>query len=407
MLNFIVNWYIIMIYQLFRGILIMSNATEFEMRRRERRRRERLRKKRIRAAIIFIVLIAIIIVVAVAVSMKKGNNEQQNTNNVSIETTENPENVVPTVEPVQTSTLNIPPATEESNLLQIVEDSVQEKRCYLTFDDGPTENITPQILDTLRKYNIKATFFEVGSLIDSNFDMARRVYEEGHLIANHSDGHNYEKLYASTDTFINEVNACFQKIDAVTGGTQTMKLVRFPGGSYKSSADSFSPVKQECKAVVKENGYYYCDWNALNGDAEGKKKDAQGLLDYLKSNMPEGQNVVILMHDASAKQTTADALPMIIEYLISEGYTFHRLDDINYQAAVTTIAPESGETATTTTSTDTTNTTSPTSTTNPTADTSNVQNSNTQSATDEPAQAQNTQNVTPAPAQSGTAIIIQ
>lgn len=243
--------------------------------------------------------------------------------------------------------------------------------------------------------------------------MARRVYEEGHLIANHSDGHNYEKLYASTDTFINEVNACFQKIDAVTGGTQTMKLVRFPGGSYKSSADSFSPVKQECKPVLKENGYYYCDWNALNGDAEGKKKDAQGLLDYLKSNMPEGQNVVILMHDAAAKQTTADALPMIIEYLISEGYTFHRLDDINYQAAVTTIAPESGETATTATSTDTsntastTNTTNPTSTTNPTADTSNVQNSNTQSATDEPAQAQNTQNVTPAPAQSGTAIIIQ
>ena len=73
-----------------------------------------------------------------------------------------------------------------------------------------------------------------------------------------------------------------------------MRLVRFPGGSYKSSADSFSPVKQECKKVLKENGYYYCDWNALNGDAEGKKKDAQGLLDYLKSNMLSGQNVVIL-----------------------------------------------------------------------------------------------------------------
>ena len=175
-------------------------------------------------------------------------------------------------------------------------------------------------------------------------------------------------------------------------------------------------MQTECKKVLKENGYYYCDWNALNGDAEGKKKDAQGLLDYLKSNMPEGQNVVILMHDAAAKQATADALPMIIEYLISEGYTFHRLDDINYQAAVTTIAPESGETATTTTSTDTTNTasttnptntTNPTSTTNPTADTANAQNSNTQSATDKPVQAQNAQNITPAPAQSGTAIIIQ
>ena len=77
----------------------------------------------------------------------------------------------------------------------------------------------------MRKYNIKATFFEVGSLIDSNFDMARRVYEEGHLIANHSDGHNYEKLYASTDTFINEVNACFQKIDAVTGAINQVQTV--------------------------------------------------------------------------------------------------------------------------------------------------------------------------------------
>ncbi len=67
---------------------------------------------------------------------KKGNNEQQNTNNVSIEATENPENVIPTVEPVQTNTLNIPPATEENDLLQIVKNSVQEKHCYLTFDDS-------------------------------------------------------------------------------------------------------------------------------------------------------------------------------------------------------------------------------------------------------------------------------
>ncbi len=138
------------------------------------------------------------------------------------------------------------------------------------------KNITPQILDTLRKYNIKPRSLKSVHLSTQTL-ICRRVYEEGHLIANHSDGHNYEKLYASTDTFINEVNTCFQKIDAVTGGTQTMKLVRFPGGSYKSSADSFSPVKQECKPVLKENGYYYCDWNALNGDAEGKKKDAQGL----------------------------------------------------------------------------------------------------------------------------------
>ena len=124
----------------------MSNATEFEMRRRERRRRERLRKKRIRAAIIFIVLIAIIIVVAVAVSMKKGNNEQQNTNNVSVEATENPENVVPTVEPVQTNTLNIPPATEENDRFKSLK--IQQKKALLSLlsDDGPQKNITSKFL---------------------------------------------------------------------------------------------------------------------------------------------------------------------------------------------------------------------------------------------------------------------
>ena len=57
--------------------------------------------------------------------------------------------------------------------------------------------------------------------------MARRVYEEGHLIANHSDGHNYEKLYASTDTFINEVNACFQKLTQLQAALKQCDLYVF------------------------------------------------------------------------------------------------------------------------------------------------------------------------------------
>lgn len=379
----------------------MSYATEFELRRRERIRRQRRRKKRIRAAILLIALVGIIIIISVAVSMNGGNNEQTSDLTAQNEATQAPEDVVPTVEPSVAPALNIPAPSEEADLLEIVESSVQEKRCYLTFDDGPTTNITPQILDTLRRYNIKATFFQVGSLIDSNYDMARRVYEEGHLIANHSDGHNYEKLYASTETFINEINTCFDKIDKVTDGTQAMKLVRFPGGSYKSSADSYSPVKQDCKILLKENGYYYCDWNALNGDAEGKKKDAQGLLSYLKQNIPLGDNVVVLMHDAAAKQSTADALPLIIDYLISEGYTFHRLDDINYQSQTTAIDPQNGAAYT---SGETTATTSDGAT-----DVATPNNSDTAAATASPevSQAPATPIPTPAPAKSGQAIIIQ
>ncbi len=320
----------------------MSTASDFERRRRERRRRERLRKKRIRAAIILIAFICIIVLICVGVSTCSNNNSENTPeNNASIETTMTPE-VVPTFAPVVS---NIPLPSENNNLMDIINNSVQAKRCYLTFDDGPTKNITPQILDVLRRYNVKATFFQVGSLIDANPDMARRVYEEGHLIANHSNGHNYEKLYASTDAFINEINECHEKIKSVTGEENYFKLVRFPGGSFKSSADSYSDTKQECKKVLAEYGFYYCDWNALNGDAEGRKKDADELLEYLKDTMDLGENVVILMHDASAKQATADSLAKTIEYLRGQGYTFHRLDDIEYEM-VATPAPTDSATST-------------------------------------------------------------
>lgn len=326
----------------------MSTSSEFESRRRERRRRERLRKKRIRAAVILIALIGVIAILCVAVSTcKKRNEPSQPTDTVQTETTAAPEELaVPTVAP--TSALTIPAASEKNNLMEIIDESGQKKRCYLTFDDGPTENITPQILDVLRRYNVKATFFEVGSLIKANPDVARRVYEEGHLIANHSNGHNYEKLYASTESFINEINECYEIIKSVTGEAEPFKLIRFPGGSYKSSADSYSPVKQECKTVLKENGFYYCDWNSLTGDAEGKKKNASELLAYLKQNLDTSESTVVLMHDAAAKQNTADALASVIEYLMSEGYTFHRLDEIDYTASVTSTT---GETASSVSST--------------------------------------------------------
>lgn len=326
----------------------MSTSSEFESRRRERRRRERLRKKRIRAAVILIALIGVIAILCVAVSTcKKRNEPSQPTDTVQTETTAAREELaVPTVAP--TSALTIPAASEKNNLMEIIDESGQEKRCYLTFDDGPTENITPQILDVLRRYNVKATFFEVGSLIKANPDVARRVYEEGHLIANHSNGHNYEKLYASTESFINEINECYEIIKSVTGEAEPFKLIRFPGGSYKSSADSYSPVKQECKTVLKENGFYYCDWNSLTGDAEGKKKNASELLAYLKQNLDTSESTVVLMHDAAAKQNTADALASVIEYLMSEGYTFHRLDEIDYTAGVTSTT---GETASSVSST--------------------------------------------------------
>ncbi|MCD8181697.1 MAG: polysaccharide deacetylase [Firmicutes bacterium] len=304
----------------------MSTASDFERNRRARRRRARLRKKRIRAAIILIAFIAVIIIVCVAVSNCKNNGEQID----AAEATLSPEELVPTPIPAE-STLAIPDPSEENNLLQIIADAGQTKYCYLTFDDGPTEEIAPQILDVLRRYNVKATFFEVGSLIESNPDIARRVYEEGHLIANHSYGHNYEKLYASTDSFITDILQCESAIASVTDGEVPFRLIRFPGGSYEEG--DYASIKQDCIQTLRDNNYYYINWNCANGDAQGKTKDAEDLLEFLKESSAGYNNLIVLMHDASSKQSTVDALGSIIEYLSGEGYTFHRLDDIDYQGS--------------------------------------------------------------------------
>lgn len=200
------------------------------------------------------------------------------------------------------------------------------KICYLTFDDGPNISITPQVLDVLRRYDVKATFFMVGTLIESNYDVARRIHEEGHLLANHSYSHNYKNLYSSTDAFMTEISKTEELIKSVTDTDEEYyPLIRFPGGSY--NAGTYKEQKQLIKEHLNALGYYHCDWNSLNGDAEGTRKDADGLFEYFKKNTNTNKNAVVLMHDAISKQATVDSLPKIIEYMKENGYTFLRLDE--------------------------------------------------------------------------------
>ena len=85
------------------------------------------------------------------------------------------------------------------------------KIAYLTFDDGPSLKATPLILDILNEYDIKATFFVLGSMAENNPDMLKRIHEEGHKIGNHSYSHNYKYIYKSVDNFLEDCKS-FQKI---------------------------------------------------------------------------------------------------------------------------------------------------------------------------------------------------
>ena len=312
-------------------------------RQAERRRRQRRRQKRYRAIFLLVCFIAIIVLIIVAISSCIHRLSSKSDND-TVEVSPTPiTSIEPTAEPQALNGIPLP--SEENDLLKIIEAADENggvKTCYLTFDDGPSSEVTASILDTLRRYNVKATFFEVGSIIKSNPDMARRVFEEGHLIANHSQSHNYDNLYASESSFINEVQKAEDAITTVCGEAPKMKLFRFPGGSY--NAGDHASEKQTYKKTLADAGYYYIDWNSLTGDAEGRTKNAEELLGYLQSNIDTDYSAVVLMHDASTKKATAEALASVIEYLMSEGYTFKRLDEIDYHPSSTSSSSSSSST---------------------------------------------------------------
>lgn len=199
------------------------------------------------------------------------------------------------------------------------------KRVFLTFDDGPSAKVTPQILDILERENIKATFFVLGSRVEFNPDILKREYKEGHYIANHGYSHKYSEIYSSTQAVIDEYTKTEQAIKTALGKTDyESHLFRFPGGS---TGGKYKDLKSEAKALLRENNIAHIDWNALSGDAAGKKTK-EDMLAYVKETMGTKNNVIILMHDAGDKQATADMLPELIAYLREQGYEFKSFNDI-------------------------------------------------------------------------------
>jgi peptidoglycan-N-acetylglucosamine deacetylase len=197
--------------------------------------------------------------------------------------------------------------------------SSNEKEAFLTFDDGPTKGITSEILDILRQKQVKATFFVIGKMVESNEDILLREKEEGHAIANHSFSHDYKYLYADPNNFVEDINRADAELKSILEGYNS-KLIRFPGGSFGKEREIY-------RQAITDAGYHYIDWNSLNGDAEGKGNwPVEKLIQNIKATSAGKNKLVILMHDAPLKMTTVQALPQIIEYLKSQGYSFKTLE---------------------------------------------------------------------------------
>lgn len=195
------------------------------------------------------------------------------------------------------------------------------KKVYLTFDDGPSQN-TELILDILKEYNVKATFFVIGSNNEYSRSLYKRIVDEGHTIALHSYTHRYSKIYASLDAYKEDLQKISDLVYDATGVRS--KFIRFPGGS--SNKVSHVSMRDIIKYVVGE-GYTYFDWNVINGDATGKAYTVDELVENVFNDCGKYDTNIILMHDAESKTSTVEALPKILDRLIEEGYLILPIDE--------------------------------------------------------------------------------
>lgn len=219
----------------------------------------------------------------------------------------------------------LPQLTQEgkSNLENIYHSDT--KRVFLTFDDGPSETVTPVVLDTLKKENIKATFFLLGSRVELNPELVKREYNEGHYLASHGYSHVYSQIYASPQSVIDEYNRSVTAIRNAIGEQEyNPHLFRYPGGYW---GGKYAEVKKQAKQLLDENDILHIDWNALTSDAAGAKTTEQFIAE-LEKTVPKHNSIVVLMHDAGNKQATANALPTIIKYFRDRGFEFENFYSI-------------------------------------------------------------------------------
>lgn len=306
----------------------MDNLYDFTNKRK-------LNKKHILLAIlciVFLILFAFIICRAINVSILKFGSENdaekmknmQDTENKEIENQVVQNEVIESEEKEKNIERFKSLSSDELDKIEKIYNHSDTKRVFLTFDDGPTKQVTPYILDVLKQKNVKANFFVLGYRVDQNPDIVKQEYDDGNFIGNHTYSHKYSSLYESIDSFFNEFNNTQQSIRNATGNSNYNSLVcRLPGGS---TGGPYNDIKKDIKSKLKEQGIGNIDWNALTNDADGAKTK-ETIMSNFYSTIEDKTSIVLLMHDSADKILTYETLPDIIQYLQDNGYKFETIYD--------------------------------------------------------------------------------
>ena len=195
----------------------------------------------------------------------------------------------------------------QGNIIRQVRLSSQKKVVALTFDDGPSPNITPQVLDILKKNNIKATFFLIGRNLKQFPKIGQQIVADGHTVGNHT-WHHWRHLMMDF-TAAHEIEDTAALIYEVTGVKTS--LFRPPNGFLNNGLADYALKQKE--AVVL--------WSVDSGDWRGSRASVDGLVNRVVEGVKPGG--IVLMHDGGGDRSrTVQALPKIIEELTRRGYEF-------------------------------------------------------------------------------------
>lgn len=195
---------------------------------------------------------------------------------------------------------------------------------YLTFDDGPSSDITPRILDVLSQKNVKATFFVV-HFSEKNAELVKRENKDGHTVALHGYTHTYSEVYQSADSCLNNFRNIQEQVYQTIG--KRPNIIRFPGGSSNTISKKYCPgVMTEVTERALNEGFRYFDWNVDSDDA-GHAKTKEDVYNNVTSKIKEHKENVVLMHDFTNNEKTLEALPDIIDFGLQNGYVFRKITD--------------------------------------------------------------------------------
>jgi peptidoglycan-N-acetylglucosamine deacetylase len=190
-----------------------------------------------------------------------------------------------------------------------------EKVIALTFDDGPDPENTPRILELLKQYDAKATFFLTGKKVERYPELVKREQNEGHELANHTYNHTFFNSRASFSKLKQELLQADEAIFKVTG--QKCHLFRPPGGYYN----------EKLVTIAKEEGYIVVMWSWHQDTKDWSTPGVNKIVNNVLSDTRNGD--IVLFHDYSDGQTqTADALKIILPKLKERGYRFVTVSEL-------------------------------------------------------------------------------